>query len=1731
MRAIRYGKSKAWLSMLIITAMLCGLFPGAGPAEASPASGTVYYVDSTAGSDSNPGTSDSSPWRTLNKVNAIVFQPGDRILLKSGSEWNGQTLAPKGSGSDGKPIIIDRYGSGAKPKIKANGQYADAVTLRNQQYWEIRNLDVSNTAPVTGSFAQSLGDFRGIHVTGADAGRLEYFRISGVDVHDVSGEIAWISGTVPAVPDPGIRFKTGWDGSKKTGGIVFDTTVADPQHPLQATVFNDVIIENSTVKNTSFGGIIFKQYAGDGGGDSSGIVSTGWGTRDSETDPKFTPHTNIIIRGNYITQKDTAFGCNAMYLTGVRGAVVEDNVVEGAGTSGIETYYADDITIQYNEVFKTSQKAGGADSNGIDPDKGTTKMLIQYNYVHDNGDGILICQFSFGDTIIRYNVLESNTRYPIYLHSDKKAVAEIYNNTIYNDTSGYMIYGYGTSLNATYNIRNNILYTARAVQELTVSPTITYDNNSYYSTTGTLTPPAGDLHALTSNPLLSDPGKGVSGSEAAGPALSGLGSVYQLKPESVLINRGVNILEGAASGLKDFAGQPLYNGNADLGAFEYYDASMDTATVAGRVTNSAGKGMSGVALSDLSGSGLHSVTDSSGYYVIKDAAAGSSMNLKAVKTGYSDSETGSFTVTAGNVITRDLRLTSNAATGAVTGKVLDGRLAAAAGVTVTLMYDGIPVQSAESDFDGLYSFPAVEVGENYTVSAAKEGYRTAAASAIQVEPALTTAVTDLYVVSKQAELLSASGFNDLVTDAKPGEPWTVTTNGGNVGAAELPSAADKSIKLTRSSNSGNTSMSQSFAAGSLKGVVTLTADVMKLDNAGSTNWISVPYIYSSAGTAGTNVGVSLAFSKGQIVAYKGGTSTNLMPYEPGRWYSLRLVMNTGSSRFDLYVDDVQVAEQAAFRNKIPDIGRIDYYANSSNYGTAYIDNVQLYQGIPYERNDAAITGVTADLGPLLKQGEDYSLEVPYFMDAVQLTVAADSPNISSLTVNGLPAVSGVPADKIILEEGINTIPVAVTAEDGVTQQTVNVTIHRTPAALDSTLRDLQIKGSKGEALPVSPAFAYDQDSYAVTVPASVYGLKVLPFAGAPGTEIRVNGIVVESGATSGEILLKESSSEIAVTTASADGTDYRTYLITVNWEGTYIPVEPEPGIKDAAVSPLSAVFDKNPAKREAVEIGVERNGNTLLAIRNGEAALSEADYSVTGSVYSIEPSYLMQQALGKLTLVFDFNQGKDAPVDIQIVDTAEPGTDPGTNPGTDPGTNPGTDPGTNPGTDPGTDPGTNPGTDPGANPGNDPVPGAAAAVTGSSVAVQPAVTVSGGKLTANSQSPAGAVTAKVTVTQEALKQALTLAAAEGDNGKRVTLTVNPAEGAEAYEVSLPAAALGAAAQGQTLEIQTAFATVVLPAGMLDAGQAVQGDTVILKISTADIAAQSAGITKANGGRPAVDLSLSSGGKELSWQNSSAQVEVSIPYKLTATELLNAEFLAVWHIDGQGTSHPVTGGRYSPDTAAVTFKVRHFSSYAVVLNRKSFADLGAAHWASRPVEVLAAKGILNGVSDRAFAPGAAVSRADYALMLLRAFGLESSGATVSAPGFSDVLPGSYYYEGVIAAQALGIVSGNTDGSFTPGAPVTRQEMIVMTDRALALAGAGSSSAAGSGTALTSAAGAASGVTAADIRDLGDVAGYAAEAVNRMLAAGWVQGIGRMIHPADTASRAEAAVLLYNIYSGQ
>jgi hypothetical protein len=78
---------------------------------------TDYYI-SSSGNDANNGTSSSTPWRTLNKLNASFgsINAGDRVYLNRGDVFYGSINVTK-SGTSGAPITIGAYGSGAKPIV------------------------------------------------------------------------------------------------------------------------------------------------------------------------------------------------------------------------------------------------------------------------------------------------------------------------------------------------------------------------------------------------------------------------------------------------------------------------------------------------------------------------------------------------------------------------------------------------------------------------------------------------------------------------------------------------------------------------------------------------------------------------------------------------------------------------------------------------------------------------------------------------------------------------------------------------------------------------------------------------------------------------------------------------------------------------------------------------------------------------------------------------------------------------------------------------------------------------------------------------------------------------------------------------------------------------------------------------------------------------------------------------------------------------------------------------------------------------------------------------------------------------------------------------------------------------------------------------------------------------------------------------------------------------------
>lgn len=543
------------LAVLGTLTMATGGLAISAATPAAAATGTTYYV-STSGSDANSGTSSGSPWKTLAKVNATTFQPGDQILFQDADTWTGQ-LWPKGSGTSTAAITIGSYGSGAKPAIAGAGAVPDAVKIWDQQYWTITNLDVSNNA---GASASNLGDFRGIHIGGDDSQTLSGFTINAVNVHDVTGVDDWIGGST-SNNKTGINFQMGWDRAKDTGGIVFNTTVPNiASPPSTATILNNITIENSSIENTSWGGIVLKQYTGD----APGAVATGWGVPSSSTDSRYAPFTNVTIEGNYITQQGTAYGSNGILIADVRDSVVQNNLINQVGTCGIELDYSDVATVQHNEVTGTTVKAGGGDSNGIDTDMGTTNMTVQYNYLHNNDVGFLVYQIHWGNSVWRYNIITNSSKYSMQLGSVSSATAQIYNNTFYN-TSSSMAWLMTAS---NYTFTDDIFYTTVASPTMASGTGVVYNKNLYGGTSPTI--PSGDAHAITGDPQFANPTAGGTGTQATGPDLSA-GLNWQTAATSPAANAGVTI---ANNGGIDYNGATVPT-VPDIGALQHSTSTQN----------------------------------------------------------------------------------------------------------------------------------------------------------------------------------------------------------------------------------------------------------------------------------------------------------------------------------------------------------------------------------------------------------------------------------------------------------------------------------------------------------------------------------------------------------------------------------------------------------------------------------------------------------------------------------------------------------------------------------------------------------------------------------------------------------------------------------------------------------------------------------------------------------------------------------------------------------------------------------------------------------------------------------------------------------------------------------------------------------------------------------------------------------------------------------------------------
>jgi hypothetical protein len=176
----------------------------------------------------------------------------------------------------------------------------------------------------------------------------------------------------------------------------------------------------------------------------------------------------------------------------------------------------------------------------------------------------------------------------------------------------------------------------------------------------------------------------------------------------------------------------------------------------------------------------------------------------------------------------------------------------------------------------------------------------------------------------------------------------------------------------------------------------------------------------------------------------------------------------------------------------------------------------------------------------------------------------------------------------------------------------------------------------------------------------------------------------------------------------------------------------------------------------------------------------------------------------------------------------------------------------------------------------------------------------------------------------------------------------------------------------------------------------------------------------------------------------------------------------------------------------------------------FGDIEKSYWwCSEAVDYLYKRGIAGGIGGNSYGPSLNIKRADFIVMLCRAFGLQA----YTSSNFIDVAQTQYYYDEVATAKALGIAQG--DGQrFRPEEALTRQEAMALVIRALEHVSD-----------IELPAG-----TASDLlpfSDRGQIETYARDAASSLVRAGVIQGSGGKLNPRGNITRAEMAVILHRL----
>lgn len=577
------------------------------------ADGTVYYVDSEAGSDENDGTSPGKAFQTLDKVNGVELKPGDSILLKKGSIFDNQRLYPKGKGTEDRPILISSYGEGNMPVINAGGfrktggtnedgtpkyeGHKEAILIENMEYTTVTGIEVTNDDDFTANWQSGASNKDdelprrlGIHVTvderaadtykGLEDRSYKGVVIDGCYVHDVDGN-----------ENRGVN--------KVDGGIGIEVIFSSKAgvYPY----FDGVTIQNNRIEKcdrTGIKGIRISDldnfrhndpnksdYDPNNDADNNGAND---GSRSNNIRYKDQAQRNYKVLNNDVSD----IGGDGILVCETKGAIVENNLLHNhtmranpGANAGIWSWNAFDTVFRYNESY--GGPSYNQDGCSYDSDYLSAGTIFEYNYSHDTPMGFMLLMGGNDTDVVRYNLSQNDGMVWRHIAAGSSTPSYVYNNVFYyNGDNWKWSLGSPDSVASNWNFYNNIFYNtstnsngewgnvdwskAGVAGNLVYNATGTYSENEI----------AGAIHG---DPEFVNPGGGADRADGNKDNIWSTLEAYQVKDSSAAIGAGtyVNVVPQTKqsnagqwdytsdrNATKDFYGNPLYNGVPDIGIHE-----------------------------------------------------------------------------------------------------------------------------------------------------------------------------------------------------------------------------------------------------------------------------------------------------------------------------------------------------------------------------------------------------------------------------------------------------------------------------------------------------------------------------------------------------------------------------------------------------------------------------------------------------------------------------------------------------------------------------------------------------------------------------------------------------------------------------------------------------------------------------------------------------------------------------------------------------------------------------------------------------------------------------------------------------------------------------------------------------------------------------------------------------------------------------------------------------------